>query len=233
MEDTTLNKSANPVNDQFWLQDPMVLIKNNNYYRIVPTSGMTSNQIYNSLTRLCLLIIILYAIFSKNRKYIYIPIIAIIVIIILYYMTKNNNATTWEPFEKTSNNNSTDTNTTDGLVQSCRMPTNNNPFMNITLADLMDEPDRPSACQKTNDGITNNDMANNLFKDPNDVFNRKSKQRQFYTMPVTINPNDQTSFAKWLYGAPETCKENQLNCLKYEDIRFNRSSSASDSRSDN
>jgi hypothetical protein len=55
-----------------------------------------------------------------------------------------------------------------------------------------------------------------------DLFNRNTSQRQFYTTPVTTIPNDQTGFARWLYKLPETCKENQSNCLKYEDIRFNR-----------
>jgi len=56
----------------------------------------------------------------------------------------------------------------------------------------------------------------------NKLFN-KNKQRQFCTIPSTTIPNDQESFAHWLYASPETCKENQKNCLRYEDIRYSRS----------
>ena len=38
--------------------------------------------------------------------------------------------------------------------------------------------------------------------------------------PVPIN--DQEAFAKWLFEAKPTCKENQLYCLRYEDLRYSR-----------
>ena len=108
----------------------------------------------------------------------------------------------------------------------CFMPTIDNPFMNITVADLMDDPDRAEACDITNPVIAN--MATEKFNeqvyfpDPNDLFNKKHEQRQFYTMPSTTIPNKQTDFARFLYDLPETCKENQQNCLQYEDLRFTR-----------
>ena len=58
-------------------------------------------------------------------------------------------------------------------------------------------------------------------QDVDDLFGRYNSQRQFYTMPSTTVPNDQKSFAEWLYKTPETCKENSL-CLKYEDNRYNK-----------
>lgn len=36
------------------------------------------------------------------------------------------------------------------------------------------------------------------------------------------NTNDQSGFAHWLYEPAETCKENHLKCIKYEDPRFNK-----------
>ena len=49
-----------------------------------------------------------------------------------------------------------------------------------------------------------------------------SSQRQFFTMPWTEIVNDRDSFQKWLYLSPETCKQNQENCLNYEDLRSKR-----------
>lgn len=43
-----------------------------------------------------------------------------------------------------------------------------------------------------------------------------------YSNPEYYQPNDQSSFANWVYGSPATCKENPLNCLRYEDVRYSR-----------
>jgi len=46
------------------------------------------------------------------------------------------------------------------------------------------------------------------FSDPTDVFGKNQSQRQFVTQPSTTVPNDQGSFADWLYKIPgKTCKE--------------------------
>ena len=89
----------------------------------------------------------------------------------------------------------------------------------------MDNRDRPAGCLSTDKEIKkeiDTQFNYNNFRDVDDLFVRGNSQRQFYTMPSTTIPNDQDGFAKWLYKLPETCKENQTNCLRYEDIRFNR-----------
>ena len=63
--------------------------------------------------------------------------------------------------------------------------------------------------------ITNKFNAN-LYMDIDDLFNVKNSQRQFYTLPNTTVPNNQTEAAKWIWGVPYqyTCKESGLNCYK-------------------
>ena len=113
----------------------------------------------------------------------------------------------------------------------CTEPTRDNPFMNFMLSDYSDEPNRSKACSSNvNNELEIKDINQkidlnfnyNLYKDIDDIFEKKNSQRQFYTMPNTDNPNDQKSFAEWLYKIPETCKTDQLHCLKYEDIRYKR-----------
>ena len=60
-----------------------------------------------------------------------------------------------------------------------------------------------------------------IYRDFQDVFDKKNSQRQFYTVPFT-NPPDQTAFAHWLYNTNDICKVNQGKCLKYEDLKFKR-----------
>ena len=64
-----------------------------------------------------------------------------------------------------------------------------------------------------------------VYKDSNDLFNRRNSQRQWYTMPNTEAMNKQTEFAKWCYMTPPTCKEgNGLQCANNLHNRLNRNS---------
>ena len=57
-------------------------------------------------------------------------------------------------------------------------------------------------------------ILNDLYRDVQDVFSKNNSQRQFYTVPGNRIPHDQSSFAHWLYGTPQTCKEgNGVACL--------------------
>jgi hypothetical protein len=107
---------------------------------------------------------------------------------------------------------------------SCRMPTENNPFMNPT-ADEFNNGEIPAACNVDDEEVPDikikqQDFFNkDFYRDMSDLFDIKNSQRQFYTITHDY-PNDQQAFAEWLYKTPQTCKENNENCLKYEDLRF-------------
>lgn len=109
------------------------------------------------------------------------------------------------------------------LNYECRRPTKDNPFMNIQLHDFDDE-QQVEACNAEDDEI-NKDMVHSfnskLFMNIDDAFERTNSQRQFFTTPNTRIPNNQIEFANWLYKTPETCKENNEQCLRYDDIRYN------------
>ena len=217
IENPNFQVSGTIPSDKFWLEDPMVLFRNKNYLLFFPKSSMSKIEILNALTRAFIYLTILYIIFSNDATYMYIPIIGILIIIFMYYIQKTDKMD--EKRETFCRNNKCNE------IDICQVPTAGNPFMNVTMADLMDRPDRPGACIATDKTIKQQIDYNynqNLFKDVDDLYNRGYSERQFYTMPSTTIPNEQTTFAKWLYKLPETCKENQANCLKYEDIRFNR-----------
>jgi hypothetical protein len=68
--------------------------------------------------------------------------------------------------------------------------------------------------------------SNNVFFNLNDLYDRKSSDRVFYTVPGGSVPNDQDAFAKWCYNLPATCQEgNGLACIKkyHEDLRYRTS----------
>jgi hypothetical protein len=90
-------------------------------------------------------------------------------------------------------------------------PTARNLFMNVLLEEIKYNPGRPAAAPVDNPTVkqTLDDYFRvQWFSDPTDVFGKNQSQRQFVTQPSTTVPNDQGSFADWLYKIPgKTCKE--------------------------
>lgn len=112
---------------------------------------------------------------------------------------------------------------------SCQKPTPNNPFGNFDMINgPIDDPNRSPACYHADVASEIDEYFNyNLYKDTDMLFEKSNSQRQFVTMPNTQIINDQTAFAKALYGIPDgTCKTNQDNCggdYPSNDLRYNRS----------
>ena len=101
-------------------------------------------------------------------------------------------------------------------------PTSRNLFMNVLLDEIKYNPDRPEAATVGNPTVkqTMDDFFRvQWFSDPTDVFGKNQGQRQFITQPSTTVPNDQGSFANWLYKIPgKTCKEGgRAACLAGSD----------------
>lgn len=144
--------------------------------------------------------------------------------IIYYYIVQSdNNNNNKNQISSNSHNNNGLSN-----FMNCQEPSVDNPYMNISVDDIMSNSKRLPACDndlvndKINEIIDNNYNKLSKYNIPDHEKDRYISNRQFYTTAVTTIPNDQTSFAKWLNDVPVTCKEDQRYCLKYEDIRFNR-----------
>jgi hypothetical protein len=105
-------------------------------------------------------------------------------------------------------------------MHKCRKPSVDNPFMNPSVDDF-NKDDVPVACNADEEDIKKEiDLKFNadLYRDVEDVFDKKNSQRQFYTIAHNA-PNDQEAFARWCYKFPTTCKTNQERCLRYEDLQ--------------
>ena len=225
--------------NKFWIEQPYVLISN--YLSFIPTPSMSSTQQYNAITLFCIYFIILLIIFKKNICWFYLPIVVILLIVAMNYINSEN---------FTNSNDRCTTNSqnvvesgyydSDGelrftrttclptkkadVTYSCKKPTPDNPFMNPPISDF-NTANPPVPCNSDDEDI-NNEITkafnSDLYMDVNDVFSKQNSQRQFYTVPNTSIPNNQQDFANWLYRAHVTCKEDQEQCLRYEDLRFKR-----------
>lgn len=202
--------------DPFWINDISILWYNDRLIEFFPTKSQTVEERLNSIVRLAIYTSCLLYIYNNNYRYFF---IAIITAILTYYVYTQHQPE--EVIEHIKNIEE---------KKQCTKPTIDNPFMNVTMKDYLNIKDgkivdRPPACDTTDPEIKKEIdvmFKNNLFQDIDDLFEKFNSQRQFYTTASTTIPNDRDSFQKWLYASPKTCKQDQENCYRYEDIRANR-----------
>lgn len=211
--DTTIER------DPFWSQNINVLLDKKRLVEFVPTKDMTYEEKLNALTRFFIYASIILILYMREWWTMYIPLLGMGFTIFLYKTSKGTRASPSEYKPEKTYKLKVDT------IQpsQCVSPTRMNPFMNILFNEWTDNPNRAPACEyKGIDDDIEQNFSFNLYRDVDDIFNKNNSQRQFYTTPITTIPNDQGSFAKWLYEVPSTCKEDQENCLIYENLMANR-----------
>ena len=176
-----------------WTSKPSVLLSKDNFKYFVPTDDMTYVEKINAITRFIIYASILLFLVRGNSLILLIPFISMLIIYFLVKLGFNI-----EELKEAFGEKKTDV---------CQAPTLNNPFMNVLPTD---ERTREPACkytEKTKSKIENAFSAN-LYEDTTDIYGRNNSQRQFYTMPSTQLPNEQSEFASWLYDKGPTLKEN-------------------------
>lgn len=97
------------------------------------------------------------------------------------------------------------------LNKKCVNPSKNNPFMNPGPMTPRDIGPPCSPLNEENQKIIEKNFNVGLFKDANDIFNKRNGFRQFYTVPGNTFPNNRDTFMKWCYSRPKTCKEGNGN----------------------
>ena len=89
------------------------------------------------------------------------------------------------------------------------LPTGANPFMNVLINEIKDNPKRGPAINSSSESRSLSDVfQTRMYGDPTDVFQHNQNQRTWIVQPSTSIPNDQESFQNWLFRTPgRTCKE--------------------------
>jgi len=194
--------------DLFWYEDPTILFATDRLDEFFPSKPMTIEEQLNATVRLLLYISIILIVYSGNINYIYIVIFGLIMTYLIYKYSDDKSLKKVKKEDFVSNYNEN---------KNYVLPTIDNPFMNVQFDDYIKNPNRDSLNKLNNyknpklDNLIEQKFNYNLYKDVSDIFDKNNSQRQFYTMPVTTIPNEQTLFAKWLYHTPPTCKENNGN----------------------
>lgn len=208
----------------FWYDDPSILFKKDNIFELWPTPDMNYNQKLNAITRLIIIVTIVGFIITFAYRLLFIGGITIFVIFILFKLNKDKLTTeTFTNNDITQKHNQTNeyiTNpvTLDSLLKSeFKEGNKKNPFSNVLLTQIVDDPDRKpappafnvdveenittnvkNAVQQMNPGIKNTDKQ--LYGDLWDNFQLDQSNRVFNSTPNTRVSNDQSAYAKYLYG---------------------------------
>ncbi len=192
-----------------WIDNLEILYEKKYLFEIVPGKSFDFNRKLNSLLRLSIYYSIIVYLTSKNKKVLLVPLFTGIFTVLLGKKLKKNVID--KAVIDLQNNVNLPLETID---TECRIPTENNPFMNPTI--FGEDNSKSSCLSYNNKGIQNNienKFNQNLYREASDIFGKNNSQRQFYTVPSKKYPNDQDAFKKWLYSTPPTCKEgNGIQC---------------------
>jgi hypothetical protein len=223
---------------QFWSNDPLVLFNKEYIFELWPTTNMCYEQKLNAISRLIILITILGYILTMSQRVLVVGILTLLVIFVLFKMrkqkiTKNmlNEGFSLQGNEVTGmfdKNNASYVNpeTLDSVLKSeFKEGTKKNPFSNVLLTQIGDDPNRKAAppsfnvdvdeditknikrsVQMMNPGIKNTNKQ--LYGDLYQEFELDQSNRAFFsTANTNVQPGDQASFGKYLYGTMPSAKE--------------------------
>jgi hypothetical protein len=223
---------------QFWSNDPTVLFNKEYILELWPTTNMCYEQKLNSITRLVILITILGYILTMSERILLVGGLTLAVIFVLFNMRKQKITKEMlnEGFKVQSNevtemfdkNTASYVNpvTLDSVLKSeFKEGTKKNPFSNVLLTQINDDPERKSAppsfnvdvdeditknvkrsVQMMNPGIKNTNKQ--LFGDLWQEFELDQSNRAFFSTANTrVQPGDQASFGQFLYGTMPSAKE--------------------------
>jgi hypothetical protein len=221
----------------FWMNEPTILLNKEYIFDLWPTNNMDYERKVNAITRLILLITILGYIFTQSIKIIIAGLITVLILFILFKMKKqkitkdvlkeNFQIEGDKIFNFVSNDKDklVDPVTLETVLRSdFKEGTKKNPFSNVLLTEINDDPERNAAppafnpdvdvdittnvkraIQRMNPTIDNTNKQ--LFGDMWQNFELDQSNRIFYSTPNTRVANDQGAYANFLYGLMPSAKE--------------------------
>jgi hypothetical protein len=216
---------------QFWTNNPTILFNKEYIFELWPTTNMTYEQKLNAITRLVILITILGYVLTMSRRILFVGVMTVLGIFILFTMrkqkitkeminegfnVKGNEETGM--FDKKPNSYVNPVTLDNVLKTEFKEGNKKNPFSNVLLTQIMDDPERKSAppcfnvdvdeditknvkrsVQMMNPSIKNTNKQ--LFGDLWQEFELDQSNRAFFsTANTNVQPGDQTSFGNFLYG---------------------------------
>ena len=172
-----------------WFKDPSVLFTSDTWMKFVPTKDMNTAESLNSVVRFATYFSLILYFCTTMSGYLYSIPVVMITTLALYKLFPNG--TVIEAFlEKTVSKKET-------------MPTKENPFMNVLLTEIQDNPDRPDAASNNRRDVKAKlnkafSQTTDIHMDTTDAFDQAQAMRTFHTLQSSMVPNDLDGFKKFL-----------------------------------
>jgi hypothetical protein len=212
---------------QFWSNDPTILFNKEYIFELWPTINMCYEQKLNAISRLIILLTILGYILTMSKRVLAVGALTLLVIFVLYNMRKQKlTKNMLENFDVKARNevqgyepkSLVNPVTLDAVLRTeFKEGNKKNPFSNVLLTQINDEPERKAAppsfnvdvdeditknvkraVQMMNPGIKNTNKQ--LFGDLWQNFELDNFMRPFNSCPNTRVCNDQGAYAQYLYN---------------------------------
>lgn len=209
-----------PSRERIWFKDPRGFLSDDRLAHFLPEKNTTFAVQLNALLRLAIYTSVIMILFRRYSLAIYIPVGVAGLTYALYVSNLPEEKTFGSSTDKVTENMTREGGT-------CTVPTHSNPYMN--LLPFSQESDPPAACDISSKqtGLRSEScFDDNLYRDVDDVFHRRSSSHPFYTMPNTQITNDQGGFARWCYGTEPTFKEGGISYRVSDELQDNAGSSA-------
>lgn len=195
--------------EPIWYLEPRVLVTG--WRGFFPTRDMSAPERVNSFVRLFLYAGLALFAYSRKPLYLVVCLAAAAIVSLAYSSRSAGEASAYAEGPPVGQRRPS----VAAAPERCTRPSRENPFANMMLSDLADNPDRSAACayDDVKDDIEqyfNEDLPRNLT----DVYSKENSQRQYMTMPVTRAIADTKAFAEFAYGSlgVRGCKEDNSRC---------------------
>lgn len=209
-------------------------------FEIYPTNKMTFERKINAIIRLVVILCFLGYLITQSPTFIITGICTIIAIYVLYYYQRNKermygsvNSLMKEGFEEIKSKEQMNRHISEEYTPTKK----DNPFGNVLMNEYTDNPNRKAAAPAFNpvvmDDITSNvkkmvqnenptieNSSHQLFGGLYEKFELDQSNRAFFSTANTKIPNDQGSFADFLYGDMPSGKLNGEQRVK-DNLRYN------------
>lgn len=186
--------------DPVWYDDIGILPKK--WGEFFPRAAMSTEERTNAFVRLILYVTLALYLYNRDARGVVFGALLTLVVSTLHRRTI-------EPFAPAI---PAETGARTGT--SCKKSTPQNPFANYLLTD---NPDDPAACAyDDHKDLIRENFNRNLFRDPEDLYEKQNSQRQFFSMPHGKVP-DTKAFAEFLSGgmSRRVCKEDPTACTGF------------------
>jgi hypothetical protein len=174
--------------------DPKDVFKSSDILKFWPTSTQSANERVSATTRFILYATCIVYVINHDAR---IFALGALALAILFYMW-NTNMITDGKLRTTIG----DARLSNMFRPDVTMPTVDNSMGNVLLSDYVDNPDRPAAAWYP----SMRTQVQQTWSQIHPFERQRDAERNFYPMPSTTIPNDQTGFAQAAYGKPFAAK---------------------------